>query len=71
MIAGRRTAGIAGNYRWRADTDGNFPQVENGMGDKPQGRGGPQPNAAVRSDHTDAESDAEEQLNNANIADEC
>jgi hypothetical protein len=44
--------------------------VENGMRDEPQGRGGPQPNAAFRSDHTDAESHVEEQLNNPNIADE-
>jgi hypothetical protein len=61
---------IAGNYRWRADADGNFPQVKNGMRDEPQRRGGPQPNTALRSDHTDAESYAEKQLNNPNIADE-
>jgi hypothetical protein len=30
---------IAGNYRWRADADGNFPQVENGLRDEPQHRG--------------------------------
>jgi hypothetical protein len=61
---------IAENYRWRADADGNFSQVENGMCDKPQRRAGPQPNAALRSDHTDAESYAEEKLNDPNIADE-
>jgi hypothetical protein len=55
---------IAGNDRWRAAADGHFPQVETGMGDEPQRRGGPQPNAPRRSDHTDAERDAEEQLNN-------
>ncbi len=54
----------------RAHADGNFPQVENGMRDEPQRGGGPQPNAALRADHTDAESYAEEQLNNPNIADE-
>ncbi len=41
------------------------------MGDEPQGRGDPQPNAAVRSDHTDAKSEAEEQLNNANMRMKC
>jgi hypothetical protein len=39
---------ITENYRWRADADGNFPQVENGMRDEPQRGGGPQPNAALR-----------------------
>jgi hypothetical protein len=42
--------------------------VENGRRDEPHRRGGPQPNAALRSEHPDAESDAEEQLNKPNIA---
>ena len=44
--------------------------MENGMREEPQRRGGPQPNTALRSDHADAKSYAEEQLNNPNIADE-
>src|SRR5262245_7692768 len=34
---------IAGNNRGRADADGNVPQVETGLRDEPQHRGGPQP----------------------------
>ena len=45
--------------------------MENGMREEPQRRGGPQPNTALRSDHADAKSYAEEQLNNPNIADEA
>ena len=37
---------------------------------QPQGRGDPQPDTAFRSDHADAESDAEEQLDDPDIADE-
>jgi hypothetical protein len=40
------------------------------MRDEPQRRGGPQPNATVRSEHTDAERYAEEQLNYPYITDE-
>ena len=47
-----------------------LPTVKNGMRDEPQRRGGPQSDAALRPDHTDAESYAEEQLNYPNIADE-
>src|SRR4030088_52972 len=50
---------IAENCRWRGDADCDFPQVENGVRDEPQRRRGPQPNAVLRSDHTDAEGDAE------------
>jgi hypothetical protein len=40
------------------------------VGAKPQRRGGPQPDAALRSEHSDAESEAKEKLNYPDIADE-
>ena len=40
------------------------------MRDEPRRRGSPQLKATRRSDHTDAESGAEEHLNKPNIADE-
>jgi len=52
--------------RRRLPTDGKRHARE-----EPQRRGGPQPNTALRSDHADAKSYAEEQLNNPNIADEA
>ena len=61
---------ITGNYRWRADADCNFPQVQNGMRDEPRRCSSPQLKATRRSDHTDAESCAEEHLNKPDIADE-
>src|SRR5688572_2249072 len=57
---------ITGNYRWRVDADCNFPQVQNGMRDEPRRCSSPQLKATGRSDHTDAESCAEEHLNKPN-----
>jgi hypothetical protein len=59
-----------GDSREIAGNDGrsNFPEAENGVRAEPQRRGGPQPNATLRSDHTVAESYAEEKLNYPDIA---
>ena len=39
---------VAEQDRWRTDAHGDFPQVEDGMRDEPQGRDEPQADAAVR-----------------------
>jgi hypothetical protein len=61
---------IAKNWRWRANADCNFPQMQNGMGDKPRRSSSPQHKAIRRSNNTDTDSGAEEHLNKPNIADE-
>lgn len=61
---------IPRNYRWRANADDNFPQVENRLRGEPKRRAGPQFNAPLQPDPTDAKSYPDRPSNNPNIADE-
>src|SRR3546814_16895874 len=42
---------IARDDRGRAEADGDLPEVEQGVGDQPQSRGGPEADAAPRPQH--------------------
>src|SRR3546814_5629252 len=61
---------IARDDRGRAEADGDLPEVEQGVGDQPQRRGGPEADAALRPQHAGDERDAEKELNDADVADE-
>ena len=61
---------VAKKDRWRTDAHGHFPQVEDGMRAEPQGRDEPQADATIRLDEPDAESEAEKQLNQSDVANE-
>src|SRR3546814_1038956 len=50
---------IARDDRGRAEADGDLPEVEQGVGDQPQRRGGPEADAALRPQHAGDERDAE------------